>query len=596
MNSGEQASIAVATADSSAHHSLRLRRPLFLKYFLALFVAVTVPMLIYGASEAWLGYRDLRALLDRRLQVEARAASGRIQDFLDGIREQLGWAVQLPWTDANVESHRFDALRLLRQVPAIVEVTLIDGKGAERLKVSRVSRDIIGSAIDRSDDPAFRGARKARIWFGPVWLNLGSEPYMIMAVAGNRRANGVAVAQINLKLVWDVITAIRVGKSGNAFVSDRSGKLVAHPDLSLVLRGSDPKMVEWLTTLRTTAANEPDEVITTVDNNKRSVVVAASHVAGPDWSVFAAQPLSEAFKPIRDSLWRTAGFVLGGTVFAALLAWFVARRMTEPIRKVEQGVANIGAGQFDYRIELTTGDELERLANRVNTMATELAVSRERADRINRLRGFLSPQVAELVEDAGHADLLAARRAEVVVVFCDMRGFTAFAAKAGATEIMNVLDEYYKALGHVIERYDATLTHFSGDGMMVVLNAPVACPDNPAIRGMRMALDMQHAVQDLIGSWRRQGYALGFGVALAKGFATVGRIGYEGRSDYTAIGNVANLASRLCGTAKDRQVLIDVGTAKELQGQFELQELGMRELRGLDSPVVIYSFTAQRRD
>ena len=161
----------------------------------------------------------------------------------------------------------------------------------------------------------------------------------------------------------------------------------------------------------------------------------------PNWSVFAAQPLSEAFAPIRNALWRTGGFVLGGTVFATLLAWLFAKGMTDPIRQVERGVANIGAGQFEFRIDIATGDELERLANRVNTMASELALSRNRAERISRLKHFLSPQVADLIENAGHADLLAARRAEVVVVFCDLRGFTAFASSTEATEIMQVLDE-----------------------------------------------------------------------------------------------------------------------------------------------------------
>jgi adenylate cyclase len=569
--------------------SSQLRRPIFAKYFLALFLAVTIPMLLYGASEAWFSYLEQRALLSQRLQVEARAASSRIQDFLDGIREQMGWTVQLPWNETNLDRHRLDALRLLRQVSAIVEVALIDGNGKERLKVSRLGRDIIGSGVDRSADPSFVGARKARVWFGPIELNRGSEPYMAMAVGGNRKAVGVAVAQINLKLVWDVITAIRVGQSGSAFVADGTGKLVAHPNLSLVLRGADEGTSAWLTDLRQTADGVPNSVFTTKDLDNRTVIMAMASVAGIDWSVFAVQPLSEAFEPIRQALWRTGGFVLGGTAFAALLAWLFARHMTEPIRQVERGVASIGAGQFDYRIKLSTGDELERLGNRVNTMASELALSRDRAERISRLKHFLSPQVADLVENAGHADLLAARRAEIVVVFCDLRGFTAFAARTEATEIMKVLDEYYAALGEVIERFDATLTQFSGDGMMVLVNAPVASPDNPAIRAVRMSLEMQTAVQLLIARWRQRGHTLGFGVGLAKGEATVGRIGYAGRNDYTAIGSVVNLASRLCGAAADLQVLLDADTACEVTEIFDLKALGGRELKGFGDATSVYS-------
>ncbi|MGI9475648.1 MAG: adenylate/guanylate cyclase domain-containing protein [Hyphomicrobiaceae bacterium] len=443
--------------------------------------------------------------------------------------------------------------------------------------------------MDRSDDEAFLGARKSRLWYGPVKLNRGSEPYMTFAVPANRKSVGVAVAQINLKLVWDVITAIRVGESGRAFVSDRTGKLVAHPNLSLVLRGSDDKMSTWLSGLQGTALSSTGAVVTTTDTDERVVIAALARVTGVDWNVFAAQPLSEAFAPIYSALWRTGGFILGGTVFAVLLAWFFAGRMTQPIRQVERGVASIGAGQFDTRIELKTGDELERLASRVNTMASELAVSRERAERINRLKHFLSPQVADLVENTGHADLLAARRAEIVVVFCDLRGFTSFASNTDATAIMQVLEEYYAALGEIIERFDATLTQFSGDGMMVLVNAPVASPDNPAVRALRMSHEMQSAVQQLIARWIERGHTLGFGVGLAKGEATVGRIGYEGRNDYTAIGSVVNLASRLCDVAADGQLLVDANIATEVSGEFELETLGDRELKGLGDSTRVFS-------
>ena len=156
-----------------------------------------------------------------------------------------------------------------------------------------------------------------------------------------------------------------------------------------------------------------------------------------------------------------------------------------------------------------------------------------------------------------------------------------------------VLDEYYAVLGEIIERFDATLTQFSGDGMMVLVNAPVASPDNPAVRAVRMSLEMQGAVQLVIANWQKRGHALGFGVGLAMGEATVGRIGYEGRNDYTAIGNVVNLASRLCGVAADRQVLLDSDTASELPEDFDLEALGGHELKGLGDATSVYSVTAK---
>ena len=289
-------------------------------------------------------------------------------------------------------------------------------------------------------------------------------------------------------------------------------------------------------------------------------------IPGVGWTVFVEQPQAEAFAPLYASLWRTGGLLLAATVFAAALAYWLARRMTGPIRLLEEGTDKIGAGQFDHRIDIATGDELERLAARFNQMAQELAISRDRSERIARLKRFLAPQVAELVEKSGDESVLAGQRAEVVAVFCDLRGFTAFSAHAEPEDIMQVLREYYEALGAIITRYEATLTNFSADGLMVLVNAPVPCAE-PALRAVEMAIDMQDAIQRLIAEWRLRGHAIGFGIGLAMGWATVGRIGYEARVDYTAIGNVVNLASRLCSSADDQQILIDHSVARPVGGK-----------------------------
>jgi adenylate cyclase len=565
------------------------RRPLFQKYFLALFVAVVVPLLISGASEAWFGYRDQRALLESRLRVEASAAAGKIQGFLDGIRDQMGWAIQLPWIADNVEDHRVDALRLFRQVPPIVDMALVDGAGIERLHISRIGRDVIGSGLDRSGDPAVLGARQARIWYGPVTLNRGSEPHMTMSIAGNRSAVGVAVAQIILKHIWDVISAIRVGKAGLAFVVDGNGRLVAHPDIGLVLQGADESTAAHLRALQAAMHAARGEPVTTADVEGRAVLAAMAAIAGVDWMVFAEQPISEAYAPIRAALWRTGLLVLGGATFALALAYMLARRMTGPIRLLEEGAARIGAGQFDHKIRIATGDELEGLAGRFNQMAGELALSHERSERIARLKRFLSPQVAEIVERSGDGTLLDARLADVVIVFCDLRGFTDFSGKVEPEEIMRVLGEYYEAVGKSIMRHEATLTHFSGDGLMVLVNAPVPCADDPALRAVRMAEDMQAAVQALTVRWHARGQVIGFGIGLAKGIATVGRVGYEGRHDYTAVGNVVNLASRLCSSAEDGQILTDPIAAAAVADAVALAALGTRTLKGFTEPVPVYA-------
>lgn len=564
-----------------------LGRSIFAKYLVVLFTAVVVPLMANGATEAWFGYRDQRAQLDELLSVEARAASSRIQSFIDGIRDQLGWVVQLPWTPGAEERQRLDALRLLRQVPAIVSLTLIDGEGRERLHVSRVGLNRTGSGIDRSGEAAFVGARAVRRWYGPVTYFRGSEPFMTIAVAGNRAAVGVAVAEINLKLIWDVISAIRVGRSGQAVVLDGPGRVIAHPDISLVLRGDDEAVSRPLSRLRDVIRAEGGGSVIGRDGSGAAVIAALAPVPGVDWTVIVSQPLSEAFGPIYDALWRTLALLLLGTAFAGVLAIWLARRMTGPIRLLEQGTEQIGAGRFEHRIAIGSADELGRLAARFNTMAGELALARDRQERIARLRRFLAPQVAELVDRTGDDSVLEGRRLEVAVIFGDLRGFTGFSARTSPEEVLHVLDAYFAALGRAITAHGATLISFSGDGLMVLVNAPVPRPD-PGRTALALALAMQEAVQALVVEWRARGYAIGFGVGAAMGTATVGRIGYESRFDYTAIGPVVNLAARLCAAAEDRQILIDATLAGEAPDWAEVTPLGEKPLKGLTDRIPVF--------
>jgi adenylate cyclase len=234
---------------------------------------------------------------------------------------------------------------------------------------------------------------------------------------------------------------------------------------------------------------------------------------------------------------------------------------------------------------------LQARAESFNTMAEGLAESQERQERIAKLRRFLAPQVAELVDRTGEDDVLEGRRTDVVALFGDLRGFTAFAAKASSEEVMRVLAEYHEALGRIITERRATLISYMGDGVMILVNAPVPVPD-PALHALDMAAEMQHVVQELAMEWRRLGYAIGYGVGLALGPATVGRIGYEGRYDYAAIGNVVNLAARLCAAAQDGEILVDTTAATNVCGQRSLTFLGRRPMKGYDEAVPVFRLDA----
>src|SRR5262249_26545858 len=332
-------------------------------------------------------------------------------------------------------------------------------------------------------------------------------------------------------------------------------------------------------------ATNGSAVVTTA-NAGTAVVAVSVNVGKPDWTAIAVQPIAEAFSPIRAALWRSLVLIAIGTLITALLAYWLASRMSGPVRQLEDGARRIGAGQFDYRISISSGDELERLATRFNQMAGELATSRQKSERINRLKRFLAPQVAELVE---HSDeLLDGQRREVVAIFGDLRGFTSFSARAESDAVMAVLREYYEAVGAVINRHEPTLLQFDGDGVMILVNAPIEC-GNPAHRAVLLAIDLQAAVQTLASNWSARGFAMGFGVGIAMGSATVGTVGYEGRLDYTAVGNVVNLASRLCASASDTQILADPVVAERSRDSYVLVSLGQRTIKGYDYALEVFA-------
>lgn len=571
-----------------------LRHSLFTKYLITLFVAVVIPLILGAAGEAWFGYRAQRAHLDQLLKSESRSAAERIGTFVGTIRDQLGWVVQLPWTDGGDEQHRSDALRLLRQVPAISSMSLVNQDGIERVYVSRLGLDRMGPGADMSSDPAIIALRAgAKTWFGPVRYLRESEPYMTIAVAGNRASVGYAIADVNLKFIWDVVTAIRIGETGEVFVVNDAGRLIAHPDISLVLRGD--ASTSALNRIKADIDSANGFAVQTQDVTNRSVVAVSTPIREIGWTVIALQPTSEAFAPLRAGLWRAGALVLAGTVLALLLAYALARRISGPIRQLEEGARRVGAGQLEHRITISTGDELERLAARFNDMTKELGLSKEKSDRINRLKRFLAPQVAEIVDNTSDQAMLDGQRREVAVVFGDLRDFTAFSSHAAPDVILGVLAEYYQAVGAIITRYEATLTSFAGDGLMVLVNAPVKCAD-PALHALRMAIEMQVAVQAHILRWRAHGHAIGFGMGVAMGPAIVGTIGYEGRLDYTAIGSVVNLASRLCGSAGDGQILVDSVAADAAKAQIAIDELGTRAIKGYDEELLVFSVAEQEID
>jgi adenylate cyclase len=228
------------------------------------------------------------------------------------------------------------------------------------------------------------------------------------------------------------------------------------------------------------------------------------------------------------------------------------------------------------------------LENRVTAQIAEI-------ERVSRLKRFLPPQLADLIVSQGGEKALDSHRREVTVVFCDLRGFTAFAETAEPEEVMGVLRDYHAGVGSIIHKFEGTLERFVGDGIMVLFNDPLPCPD-PAHRAVRMAIEMREVVSGMAEKWRRSGHSLGFGVGIAHGFATLGRIGFEGRYDYSAIGTVVNLAARLCGEAQAGQILVDRRVATMVENEVQASPIGELVLKGLHRPVPTYTIVGPRSE
>jgi signal transduction histidine kinase len=376
----------------------RPRRRLFTKYALLFIGLIGGALLINSGLDFWFSYQENKAALVRVQQEKAASAAQRIGEFVEEIKSQIGWTTHAQWAAGPLDQRRLDYERLLRQVPAITELSQLSGQGKEQLKVSRLSMNANDSQADFSQSPAFTEATARRVWFSPVYFRKESEPYMTLAMARDGKNAGVTVAEINLKLIWDVITALKIGQGGYAYVVDGRGRLIAHPDISLVLRDTDlSKLPQVATALDPQHGQVP---VNTADNVAGHAVLTA-HAMIPQlgWRVFVEMPRSEAFAPLYGAALRTVALLALGLIAATLLALFIARRMTGPIRAIAEGAERLGAGDLSRRIDVQTGDELEALADQFNRMATDLQKSyaeleQRVADRTAELSEALEQQTA----------------------------------------------------------------------------------------------------------------------------------------------------------------------------------------------------------
>lgn len=343
------------------------------KYAIYFMTVVGTALVTMALVQLYFTYRENQAAVLSLQSEKAAYAASRIEAYIKEIEHQLGWMRFPRLEGAPAEQIRLDYLKLLRQVPAITDLTYVNSHGREQARVSRVSVDIVDSNADLSQDARFTGALKSGSWLGPVSFREGTEPFMTVAVAelGSR---GVTIAEVNLKFIWDVISRIRVGTKGGAYVVDRDGHLVAHPDTSLVLRKQE---LGHLPQVAAALAGGTGESSAGVFIGPQGNRVLSAHFALPSlgWFVFVEQSEREALAPVHQAIARTAVLLALGLVLALAFSIYVAGRMVRPIKVMGKGAEILAAGDLSHRIAVHTGDELERLAEQFNRMSSQLAES-----------------------------------------------------------------------------------------------------------------------------------------------------------------------------------------------------------------------------
>ncbi len=353
------------------------RAGLFLKYFAFIGLLVSVGLVASGGIGLYFSYREIHDNLLNLQRSKAETAAVRIEPFLRDIENQLGWTT-LPLVTASadpIEHRRLDFHKLQARVHAITEVSHLDGNGREQLKISRLAPNTVGSNVDYSQDPRFIVARRQQTWYSPVYFRKETEPYMMIAIPEARDRPGVTVVDVNLKFIWDVVTRMQIGRTGVAYVVDQRGFLIAHPDISLVLKKLDMSSLPQVAIAINAQDNPMRRVEDARDLAGQSVVSAYATVPQTGWKVFVEEPASEVLVPLYDAIVRTGLLLLVGALISLGGSVFLARRMVEPVRALQRGADQIGKGDLTSRIEVKTGDELEDLAGRFNTMTDQLRES-----------------------------------------------------------------------------------------------------------------------------------------------------------------------------------------------------------------------------
>jgi two-component system NtrC family sensor kinase len=356
----------------------RFRGRLRPKFVLVFTTVVCVALISTATFEVLFSFQDRKAALIRIQHEQAEAAASEIAEFMRNIEEQLAWTTHEPWTTTMPDQQSLDLWRMmLRQVPAITDLSLLDGSGRERLRVSRLSLDEIDSQLDFSKDPKFLEAQAGRPYRSPVYFRGGSEPYLTISLRA--RNASVSVAEVNLKFIWDVVSQIKVGEHGQAYVVDGEGRLIAHPDISMVLRNTDLSNLAQVRAARSETAGPTESTQLAKDTYGRKVLTASAAIAPLDWTMLVELPVGEAYAPLYSLILRVSILLLVGLLLAFIADLFLVRWIVHPLEQLEKVVSTVRRTKdYTLRVDRKSDDEIGRLAVAFNEMLSELSAARER--------------------------------------------------------------------------------------------------------------------------------------------------------------------------------------------------------------------------